>query len=54
MNTARQIWETVTGQLDKYYPAGGIKGHFQTLGNESKSNEELIEPIFAIIKRVKH
>jgi hypothetical protein len=52
-SAARQIWETVTGDLDRYYPDGGVKGHFQTLGSEGKSNQELIEAIFAIIRRVK-
>lgn len=52
-SAAKQIWETVTGNLGRYYPGGGVKGHFQTLGNEGKSNQDLVEAIFAIIKRVK-
>jgi hypothetical protein len=49
---ANKIWTEVTGDLDKFYPKGGVKGHFEVLGNPNKSNDEMIEAIFAIVKRV--
>lgn len=50
---ARQIWEAVTNNLETFYPMGGVKGHLQALGHEGKSNQELIEAIFNIIKHVR-
>ena len=49
---ARQIWEEVTSSLDRFYPRAGVKTHFKTLGDPNKTNEEIIEAIFAIAKRV--
>jgi hypothetical protein len=49
---ARRIWEEVTGSLDDFYPEGGVKGHFKTLGDPKKNDSEIIEAIFAIMKRV--
>jgi hypothetical protein len=49
---ARQIWEEVTSSLDDFYPGGGVKGHFKTLGDAKKNDSEIVEAIFAIMKRV--
>jgi len=51
-NAARRIWEEVNGSLDRFFPNGGVKGHFQTLRDTKSSNEEIVEAIFAIAKRV--
>ena len=51
-NAARRIWEEVNGSLDRFFPNGGVKGHFQTLRDNKSSNEEIVEAIFAIAKRV--
>lgn len=50
--TARQIWEEVNASLATFFPKGGVQGHFKTLGDERSSNEEIVEAIFAIIKRI--
>jgi hypothetical protein len=49
---ALRIWDEVTAALDQFYPMGGVKGHFKTLGDEGKSNAEIVDAIFAITKRV--
>jgi hypothetical protein len=51
-HAAQQIWNEVHADLDTFYPEKGIKTHFETLNNPKKSNAELLEAIFAIIKRV--
>jgi hypothetical protein len=48
---ARQIWEEVVNSLRLYYPDGGVKKHFNILGNPNKTNDEIIEAIFAIINK---
>ena len=52
-HAAQQIWKEVYGKLDKFYPSQGVKKHFETLNNANKTNAELVDAIFAIIKRVK-
>lgn len=52
-SAAREIWKIVNDDLAKFFPGFDIKTNFQILGNESKSNEEIVEAVFAIIKRVK-
>ncbi len=49
---ANKIWKEVTKDLDSFYPKGGVKGHFEILGNLNKSNDEMIEAVFAIVNRV--
>jgi len=49
---AKEIWDEVSASLGKYYPKGGVQEHFKTLGDESSSNEELVNAVFSIIKRI--
>jgi hypothetical protein len=51
-HAAQQIWHEVNNSLDTFFPTGGVRGHFKTLGDENSSNEEIIEAIFAIVKRI--
>ena len=51
-HAARRIWEEVNGSLDRFFPNGGVKGHFQTLRDTKSTNEEIVEAIFAITKQV--
>jgi hypothetical protein len=51
-HAARRIWEEVNGSLDRFFPNGGVKGHFQTLRDTESTNEEIVEAIFAIEKQV--
>lgn len=51
-HAARQIWEEVNSSLDTFFPKGGVQGHFKTLGDERSSNKEIVEAIFAIVKRI--
>jgi hypothetical protein len=50
-HAARRIWEEVNGSLDRFFPNGGVKEHFQTLGDTKSTNEEIVDAIFAIAKR---
>lgn len=50
-HAARRIWEEVNGSLDRFFPNGGVKGHFQTLRDTKSTNEEIVEAIFAIAKQ---
>lgn len=50
-HAARRIWEEVNGSLDRFFPNGGVKEHFQTLRDTKSTNEEIVEAIFAIAKR---
>jgi hypothetical protein len=49
---AHQIWGEVNQSIERFYPEGGVKNYFRTLANRDKTNEEIIEAIFAIIDRV--
>lgn len=49
---AQQIWDEVNSSLDQYYPGGGVKGYFKTLGDPNKTNKEIVDAVFAITKRV--
>jgi len=51
-HAAHKIWEEVYKSLNDYYPSGGVKGHFETLGNANKTDEDILNAIFAIMKRV--
>jgi hypothetical protein len=51
-HAARRIWEEVNGSLDRFFPNGGVKGHFQTLRDTESTNEEIVGAIFAIAKQV--
>lgn len=50
---ARAIWETVVADLDQFFPGGGVKGHFRTLGSASADNDALMSAVLAIINRVR-
>jgi hypothetical protein len=52
-HAAQQIWTEVYNDLDTFFPNKGVKTHFETLNNSRKSNQDLIDAIFAIINRVK-
>jgi hypothetical protein len=51
-HAARTIWDIVVKDLDKFFPGGAVKTHFDTLGNEKKTNQELANAVFAILKQV--
>ncbi|WP_152054214.1 SIR2 family protein [Tautonia marina] len=52
-HASREIWNIVNDNIDDYYPGFSIKTNFKVLGNEKSSNDDIIEAIFAIIKRVR-
>ena len=49
---ARNLWEEVTSNLERYFPKGGVKKFFQILGDKNKTNEELLDAVFRILKHV--
>jgi Sir2- and TIR-associating SLOG family/SIR2-like domain len=51
-HAARQIWQEVFQSLDTYFPEGGVKEHFAVLGDEAKTNDEIVNAVFAIAELV--
>jgi hypothetical protein len=51
-HASSKLWTRVRDDLSTYFPGGGVKTHFDVLGNANKSNDQLIESIFAILKQV--
>lgn len=51
-HAAEEMWKRVTASLDTFFPSGGVKGHFDVLGNAAKTNEELIDAVLKILARV--
>lgn len=45
---AEEIWKDVQRSIDKLFPMKGVKKYFNVLGDPSRSDEELIEALFAI------
>ncbi len=46
------LWKKVMADLNRYYPKGGVKRFFQILGDVTKSNQEITDAIFAILKQI--
>jgi hypothetical protein len=38
--------------LDAFYPEGGVRGHFITTGDDSRTNDEIVDAIFAIAQQI--
>jgi len=51
---AREIWEKVYNDLGKYYGPINVTHELSVLNETKSSNEELIEAIFSIIKKVRN
>jgi hypothetical protein len=51
-HAARRIWDEVNASPGKFFPGGGVKRHIKTLGSADSTDLEIIEAIFAIVKRV--
>jgi hypothetical protein len=51
-HAAEALWKKVMTSLDTYFPSGGVKGHFEVLGNPAKSNDELVDAVLKILARV--
>lgn len=51
-DAAETIWQEVTSNLKDFYPQGGVKNHFDVLGNKSSIDDEIIAAVFNIIKTV--
>lgn len=49
---AEEIWQGVSGSLQDFYPGVAVKECFQILGDPKKSDDEIIQAIFAVIERV--
>ena len=52
-HTARKIWKSVSANLSNFFPKGGVTKHFQVLGDASKSNQELLDAAFDVLKHIK-
>ncbi len=51
-HTTRKLWQKVTSNLNHYFPKRGVKQFFNILGDEGKTNEELLDAVFGILKQV--
>ncbi|QDT59464.1 hypothetical protein SV7mr_19710 [Stieleria bergensis] len=51
-HSAKRLWERMHASLDSYFPGGGVTGHFDTIGNERKSDEQIVDAVIAILKRI--
>lgn len=49
---AEEIWTEVRANLSSFFPMDGITPDFTTLGDKAKSDDELIDALFAIIDKV--
>ena len=52
-HAAKKLWEKVSGDPDKYFPDGGVKRHFKTLGKDTRTDEELVDAVIGILKQIK-
>ena len=48
---AEEIWKDVLKNIDTLFPMKGVERDFSTLGDQTKSDEELINAIFAIVNK---
>ena len=51
---AREIWELVPADLRRYLPHGRVQPELQALGDESKTDEELVVAVFALIRQTQN
>lgn len=52
-HAAQHIWSEVNRSLSTYFPNGGVKGHFATLGKATSSPEQLVDAVVGILKQIK-
>lgn len=52
-HAARTIWNEVNKSLSKFFPDGGVKGHFATLGKTTSTPEQLVDAVIGILKHLK-
>lgn len=51
---AKSIWEQVKESLESYFPnAEGVRKHFDVLGNDDSTEEEIIESVIAILDEIR-
>jgi hypothetical protein len=49
-HAARKIWDEVAGAPDKYFPGVNVKSQLKILGDENKTDKQLVDAVFEIIK----
>ncbi len=49
-SVAKELWQEVIAAPEQFFQKANVKQHLNTLGDESKTNQELVEAIFAIIR----
>ena len=49
---AKVIWEQVVTDPTHYFPDHDVKNYLQVLGDETKSDEEIIAAIFGLINQI--
>lgn len=51
-HAASKLWMQVRDSLNQFFPGGGVKMHFDLLNQSSKSNEQIVEAVIAILKTI--
>lgn len=51
-HAAERLWNQVRSSVDTFFPGGGVSGHLDTLGNPRKSDEQIVEAVIAVLKRI--
>ncbi|MDX1992638.1 MAG: SIR2 family protein [bacterium] len=49
-DVAKEIWDEVMASPDEFFPGFNVQKYLQILGNPDKTNQELVDAIFAIIR----
>lgn len=51
-HVAQKLWQKVMGNLNKYFPGYDVQGHFEVLGKETSTNDELLDAVLGILKQI--
>jgi hypothetical protein len=52
-HAAKRIWDEVNKNLTKFFPDGGVKDHFATLGKHTSTPEQIVDAVIGILKQLK-
>jgi len=52
-HAAQQIWQEIEPQLGTLFPKADVRHEFEVLCDEKSSEDQLIEAIFGILKKVR-
>ncbi|PEE68082.1 SIR2 family protein [Bacillus thuringiensis] len=50
--TAEALWKKIMDEFDKYISDTNLESHYQVIGDQTKTNSEIIQSVLAIIKHL--